>query len=209
MLMDTVDETRFGFNKAKPVKMFKCRFSLEFKSDDYQIGSRERTLLVLMKNPSLADGKQSDPTINRLLKLQKGAYERVIVVNLTPIVTSPGQNPDSKDEFMGPYTDNDVKYFKDGNRLAIKDILTKLEGKKFDLFVATGSLRDKDGGSQVLRDEYGQLMGMIGDSTPKQTFAIFNKTGNYGTLAYNKFHELTSSDWVLWDKDKGLLQIKE
>ncbi|MFC6164194.1 DUF1643 domain-containing protein [Lactiplantibacillus dongliensis] len=138
-----------------------CRYSLKIVNSNT---SKPETLFVLMMNPSTANGNQSDQTVNGLLTGVGKEYQKIIIVNVSPVMI------EKKDKFSED-SDEEKTGITERNIRAIKGLLRESENIYF--LVGTGNISDTD------EETYVKIMNIISNVVGKDEIHAMelNQTG--------------------------------
>ncbi|KRL43728.1 DUF1643 domain-containing protein [Lacticaseibacillus manihotivorans] len=171
-----------GFSVNEVVKKNGARYSLVLNTPT---PDAKLTLFVLMMNPSSADGEDSDPTVNKLLRTlgASGKYKKVVIVNTTPIIETDSDNLKNRQAEI--------------NKLAMVNASTvakqvKLAGH-FHFLVATGLIK-----KGVNDKSYVALMDQIDQQTTGDGLYVVDLTkDDYGKHPlYTKDDDVRNLKWV-------------
>lgn len=122
-----------------------CRYSLDIQTPNQEA---EKSLFVLMMNPSRGNEKEMDSTIKLLVRHVAPRYNKMIIVNTTPVIKT-------QSTLLGNYRE-EIKNEADKN---VQIILDKAkEVGKADFLVATGNVKP------MMKESYEIVMDRIGQS---------------------------------------------
>jgi hypothetical protein len=184
------------FKVVTPVKMFKCRYAVEYQSSDTE---DKRDLLVLMENPSSAGATQDDATIKSLLHRTGDGYRRITVINITPVVSF--KSIVKGESIPDDICVEDVAHFSSRNLDEISEELKLLKDQTFDLVVASGALNnEKDPLRSELQKNYITIMNKIMNESKPSKLYVMKLVGNgeYGTRFDGYFGSVEKATEVEW-----------
>jgi hypothetical protein len=103
-----------------------------YRLDEQPLGNGVLRLAVIQINPSLADGKQSDPTVGKIKKWAEGKYGLIVFLNLFAYINS-RQMEIAEDDYQVLVGSQNDEVIKEESRQADKVIIAW--GKPRGVFV--------------------------------------------------------------------------
>ncbi|MDT2563434.1 MULTISPECIES: DUF1643 domain-containing protein [Lactococcus] len=151
-----------------------CRYALKITTP---ATSSPITLFVLMMNPSVADGRKSDKTIDTLIKYYGEKYRQIIVVNTTPVIETDSNNLKNRI--------NDINKNKMANTRSVSRMVK--EAGSFHFLIATGEVK-----KGINDAAYVDLMNHIDNITVGDALFVISLTskGFGGHPLYKKAEQL-------------------
>lgn len=129
--------TEFILRKERDWKKRSFRFGLQIDrpSNDQPTG-HNKSIVVLMKNPSFGSFQSLDPTLRNLVKYVPDAYDQLFCINTTAVSTSKAADLENKIELMQQWKKANTEFILEQLRALSSD-------NGIDLLLATGALENK------------------------------------------------------------------
>jgi hypothetical protein len=161
----------FVLKEQMDCKKRSFRFGLQIdKQPDDQHTGHNKSIVVLMKNPSFGSFQSSDPTLRNLVKYVPQTYAQLFVINITAVSTSKAADLQNKIELMQQSKKANTEFI-------LKQLRALSSDNGVDLLLATGALENKGlPYKRLLFDYYNDLLTEILNQNSSIQFYRINST---------------------------------
>lgn len=180
------DETYIDINNIKVDEVGKYRYSLYIPFKSCLTDFEDKIVLVIMKNPSIADSKKSDKTINNVISFCKGKYNGVHIVNVFPFRSS---KPENLKDFINS---TDFEKHMNKNFVIIEETITKVD----EIIVAWGAYHQGEKYEDAYINEISKITEIVKIHNKKMYAMKFNSSlSPWHPRNWEKSFELDLYEW--------------